>query len=159
VPRLAERREDILPLARLFLRRACEELGRAQPELDVEASRLLHGSDWPGNVRELRNVIDRAMVIAQGRTITVEDLPKKIRETPPPPKSEEDIKDRESTEEILQTDSDLDGDFKSRVQGFESKLIRTALQQAGWNQTKAAKELGIPLRTLVRKIKAYGLEP
>ncbi len=86
VPALAERREDILPLALHFL-------GDAAPPLSAQAAQALQAHAWPGNVRELRNVIQRASLLAQGSRIEVVDLnlPRApVRHLPPPLADEPD---------------------------------------------------------------------
>jgi DNA-binding NtrC family response regulator len=106
--------------------------------------------------------VERAVVLAVGNTITVNDLPQRVRdemtegtvthmELPPHGSKRIHAVDEEDG-------SRADGDFKSRVQRFETQLIRSALEESGGNQTRAAKRLGIPLRSLVRKIKTYGLD-
>lgn len=69
VPPLRERREDIVPLAELLLRRACSRLGRDELELGPEARREILGYHWPGNVRELANAIERAVVLSEHRVV------------------------------------------------------------------------------------------
>jgi DNA-binding NtrC family response regulator len=76
VPPLRERREDILPLAEAMLARLSARAGLpSPPQLNEEAERRLVAHAWPGNVRELRNVIERALLLANGRTIDVSHLP------------------------------------------------------------------------------------
>src|SRR5881227_1531737 len=70
LPPLRERREDIPPLARYFLKRHSEENRRDPPELTEGVLRLLRGHDWPGNVRELENYIERAVILANGRGLS-----------------------------------------------------------------------------------------
>jgi len=78
LPRLRERREDILPLARQLLRGAAVRAGRAPLELSKEATAALLAHPWPGNVRELRNALERAAVLCPGATITPEYLPDSV---------------------------------------------------------------------------------
>ncbi len=79
-PALRQRKEDILELAGAFLARYSERTGKSLTHLEPEAVELLMAHDWPGNVRELENVIERAVVLADGPAITVEDLPQEVRE-------------------------------------------------------------------------------
>jgi DNA-binding NtrC family response regulator len=145
LPPLRERREEILPLAELFLREANKENGRAIRGIDPRAASLLQKFRWPGNVRELRNVIERAVVIARGDTIAIEDLPEKLRgeatPTSAPPKP-----------------SDAQAALKDRMRTFEIEQIVAALEAHAGNQTEAARALGLPVRTLAHKIQTYGIK-
>src|SRR6266852_2540339 len=77
---LTERREDILPLARQFIGRACKEHSCGPCSLSTEVLDLLMTHDWPGNVRELENAIERAVLLAEGKPrIEIGDLPPEIR--------------------------------------------------------------------------------
>jgi DNA-binding NtrC family response regulator len=77
VPPLRARREDIEPIARLLLSRACARTGRAL-RLSPETVRVLLSYEWPGNVRELENALEFAATVAQGQTVQPEDLPPEI---------------------------------------------------------------------------------
>lgn len=72
VPTLAERREDIVPLARHFVRRACESFGRTPLSFGQRQIDLLCAYAWPGNVRELQNIIERAVILSPGRHLNLE---------------------------------------------------------------------------------------
>jgi DNA-binding NtrC family response regulator len=105
---------------------------------------------WPGNVRELRNAIERAVVLAEGKAITLADLTDRIRgasKPAPPPEPE-------PSGEL----SAMPTDYKEHVRKYETDLIVRALHKANGNQTEAAKALGLPLRTLVHKITTYGIK-
>lgn len=78
-PSLRERPEDIPFLAQMFLERICEEEGRPVCTFDNRVVEILKNYGWPGNVRELRNVINRAVIIARGNTITMDCLPDYLR--------------------------------------------------------------------------------
>ncbi|RCK78166.1 MAG: Response regulator of zinc sigma-54-dependent two-component system [Candidatus Ozemobacter sibiricus] len=80
IPPLRERREDILPLARHFVRAFAQQQGRAEPpRLDPEVERLLLEYPWPGNIRELENCLHFAVTMADGDLITLADLPEHVR--------------------------------------------------------------------------------
>jgi DNA-binding NtrC family response regulator len=79
LPPLRDRREDLPLLAGHFLRHFAERYGRPVQRLDAEALAQLLRHDWPGNVRELRNVIEGALVMADGVSVTVGDLPAAVR--------------------------------------------------------------------------------
>ena len=74
LPPLRERRADILPLARHFLKRWSQELGRKTMSWSDEVEEYIRGYDWPGNVRELENTLERAVVLARTERIELEDL-------------------------------------------------------------------------------------
>jgi two-component system response regulator AtoC len=125
VPSLRERVDDILPLCDLFLRTSgCHLRG--------DAAEMLRNYNWPGNIRELRNVLNKAVVFANGTELTPADLPVGVRcdATPEPGYS---------------------------LERLEEETIRRALEQTGGHQQKAADILGISRRTLIRKLKTYGL--
>jgi DNA-binding NtrC family response regulator len=149
VPPLRSRPEEIEPLASLFAEIAARESGLPARHLDPGAVRLLQRYRWPGNVRELRNAIERAVVIAEGTTIGPDDLPKKVQG--------EDDGRPSSPAPANSTAPEGDG-FKDRVRRYETELIVDALERAGGNQTRAAALLRMPLRTLVHKIRVYGIK-
>jgi DNA-binding NtrC family response regulator len=153
IPPLRERTEDIEPLLRFFLAR--EARARVH-DISPEALQSLQAYRWPGNVRELRNAVERAMVVARGGVIEVADLPLKIRGS----------KARTGGDEMPSGDDGVPasaaptlaaGDLKLRLQEYESRLLVDTLLSTGWNQTEAAKRLGMPIRTLAYKIKAFGI--
>ena len=140
IPPLRERPEDI----RLLCNRFIAEAG-AQLSIAPDALAALERYSWPGNVRELRNAIERALVIATGTMIGIEDLPQRVcerHEAPPP------------AEDVLAGS----GDLKERVRDFEARLIRAALDKTGGNQTEAARLLEVPVRTLSDKIRRLGID-
>jgi transcriptional regulator with PAS, ATPase and Fis domain len=145
IPPLRERPEEIAALVRLFLEQANRANDRQVKEIDPDALDLLRAYRWPGNVRELRNVIERAVVIAPAEVVSPADLPPRLRMPSGGPGTAEAVEDEE-------------GNLRERVKDYEAKLIREALAQAGGNQTEASRALGIPRRTLVRKIRDYGLK-
>ncbi len=139
LPPLRGRTEDIPLLADHFLRKYAGENMREVPQIDPAAMKLLMDYGWPGNVRELENAIERAVVLAPGRTITADLLPKSI--SAPPPESA-----------ILH----FSGDglpLKERVGSFERALILAALEKTDWNQKKAAQLLYVNATTLSEKLK------
>lgn len=150
VPPLRERRSEIRPLARQFLQEANELHGRSVTGIEPGAARVLEAWSWPGNVRELRNVVDRAVVIAAGDVVTVDELPARVVAASAPAPSEDQLED-ERTEA-------LDLNLKARVQELEEDLIRAALLRTGGNQTEAAQLLDMPRRTFVYKLRSYGIE-
>jgi DNA-binding NtrC family response regulator len=143
LPPLRERPEDLEPLARQFVREANRANRCSAGALEEKALAALHRYAWPGNVRELRNVIERAVVIARDRDVVIEDLPEQVR-NPGPPAPRRSVPP---------------GDLREALRRFEREMIAAALERTGGNQSEAARALGIPLRTLVRRLGEYGLRP
>ena len=138
LPPLRERQGDLPLLCDAFVREFNPQLGRSILGIAPDAMAALAAYPWPGNVRELRNAIERMMVLAHSDHLTLEDVPGNIREGRAAPPAAE-------TQPIP-------------AEPEEAALIRRALFETHGNRTAAAKRLGIPLRTLYRRIKAYGLE-
>jgi DNA-binding NtrC family response regulator len=149
LPPLRERVDEIRPLAERFLEQAAKQSNAPARNFDREALAALEAYPWPGNIRELRNVIERAVVLAEGKTITLSDLTERLRgmgrgasgPTAPPPVGLAD-----------------GGDYRESVRKFEIDLIVQALERHQGNQTETAKALNLPLRTLVHKIQTYGIK-
>jgi transcriptional regulator with GAF, ATPase, and Fis domain len=131
LPSLAERREAILPLAEYFLKKFAAAFGKSIAGFSPAARSALENYPWPGNVRELQNVIERAMILAQGE-IGVTHLNLEPLRAPLVP-----------AESVLKTN--------------ERETIRKVLDETGGNRKQAARILGISLRTLQYRIKEYGL--
>jgi DNA-binding NtrC family response regulator len=79
-PALRQRREDIIELAGYFLAVHAERTGKVLTHIEPDAVELLMSHDWPGNIRELENVIERAVVLADGPALSIDDLPPEIRQ-------------------------------------------------------------------------------
>jgi two-component system, NtrC family, response regulator HydG len=136
VPPLRERREDILPLARILLADAALHMKRKMSGLAPGTAEQLLRYEWPGNVRELENAMERAVALAYGSRVELEDLPEELRQAFPTP---------------LAT--------KGKVQPLdhvEKEYILAALELNGGNQSHTAEQLGIGSATLYRKLKSYG---
>ncbi|MFK7985629.1 MAG: sigma 54-interacting transcriptional regulator [Sandaracinaceae bacterium] len=136
VPALRDRPMDILPLARRFARRGRPDRGAVELESALEEALQTH--PWPGNVRELRNVMERMSVLAVDPVLRVADLPEEMRavavERPP------------ETPHV-----------RAAMQHVERQQIVDALEQTGGNQTQAAALIGMPRRTFVKRLDAYGI--
>jgi two-component system response regulator AtoC len=171
VPSLRERRDEILPLARRFAERAAATAGRAAPDIDREAERMLLDYPWPGNVRELKNVVERAVVLARRGPIGREHLPtakfastvltrgadaRSSRDTQPLDWAVTAPLPRVDVEPGTPAPRNAD-ELRSAHREREREAILLALEECGGNQTRAAQRLGISRGTLVAKLDAYGL--
>jgi DNA-binding NtrC family response regulator len=136
VPPLRERRDDILPLARLLLAEAALRMARKITGLTPAAADQLLGYGWPGNVRELENALERAVALARGSRVELEDLPEDIRRALPMP--------------VVSVDK------VRSLEEVEKEYILAVLKLNDDNQTQAAKQLGIGSATLYRKLKKFG---
>ena len=139
LPPLRERPEDIRRLAEHFLVRARERAGRGPRRLSAEALRAFERAPWPGNVRELENAVEHGVALCEGDELGCADLPQAVV--------------RASHIEALRDDvrSGQIG-FEEATADFERELLREALERAGWNQTRAAEQLGISRRALKLKM-------
>ncbi len=165
LPALRERREDIPLLASHFLASFNRKLGRRIRSIGEDAMDILLRHSWPGNVRELENVLERAVLLAESDSLTVRDLPQSlttrpavIRFTPdvhPPPTQDEVGNDDEWGDGAAGTTlKDL---VRERTSRLERDLIRQALEEGGWNVTRAARRLGLSRKGLQNKMKELGL--
>jgi transcriptional regulator with PAS, ATPase and Fis domain len=135
VPPLRERDEDILPLARVLLANAAIAMNRKTSGFSTAVADQLLRHTWPGNVRELENTMERAVALALGRHVELEDLPEEIRVACPRPVA------------IL-------GEVRF-LEDVEREYILSALAVNGGNQTQTALQLDISAATLYRKLKSY----
>ncbi|WP_225984660.1 sigma-54-dependent transcriptional regulator [Noviherbaspirillum aerium] len=140
-PPLRERRQDIPGLVRFMMRRGARRLNAGSEELviDPDVEQVLNAYDWPGNVRELENVVDRALILAEDGRITRADLPPQIARLIPAPES-----------------AAATGDgLRELVRRFECSVIVKAIADAGGDRRLAARNLGIGLSSLYRKIEEF----
>ena len=146
IPPLRDRLEDIPLLINHFIEKYTQgpETAGNVTGIDKEAVQRLCDYEWKGNVRELENVIERAVILAPGNTITVSDLPSQIRN----PKSG-----------TLQLDGIPDGvGLSETLAAVEKRMILRAMKMSGNVQTKAAKILGIGKSGLNQKLKKFNLD-
>lgn len=141
VPPLRQRRDDIEVLMKHFLHKHSANAARGM-KLSTEAKGLIMNYSWPGNVRQLESAIERALLLAEGDEITAEDLPLEIRQTA----------------QIEGT-----GGFKLPPEGLsfedlERSLIIQAMEQTGWNITRAAKLLRLSFRTMQYRLDKFGIK-
>jgi len=138
LPRLAERADDIPLLAEHFVREFAARNRKTLKGIAPDAMRILTGYTWPGNVRELKNVIERAVIMAQKSELTAADLPDSIAADP----------DHTPTITLR---------VGCTMEQAEKEIIRRTLEFTGDNKTRAAKLLEISLKTLHNKLNEYGL--
>jgi DNA-binding NtrC family response regulator len=156
LPPLAERVEDILPLARHFL---SQRFGASAPPISEPAADALKRYRWPGNVRELRNAIDHAAVVSGGGPLLPTHLPELVRLGQSPRQVGDDESADCLTEYVRALLDGGTGDLHRRaVEPLERELIRRALEQTNGNQTAAAGLLGLHRNTLRNKLRELGME-
>ncbi len=150
VPALRERREDIVPLAEFLLARAAARTSVCCPALSPEACALLRAYGWPGNVRELDNVMQRALIVHDGRQVEARDIRFEQRGTTLPTPTIVTIEEPSgATGGATDAENDsLAGDLRDR----ERKIIMEALQESRGSRKTAAARLGISERTLRYKL-------
>jgi two-component system response regulator AtoC len=133
LPPLRERREDIPALAQYFLKKYREQLGKDVRNISPLAMRKLRSYHWPGNVRELEYCIERAVILANGPTIGVEEL--WLDSPVPPPEEEEDLS----------------------LKNVERKHILKVLRAVNWDVESAASKLQVELGDLLERMARYGI--
>jgi DNA-binding NtrC family response regulator len=136
VPPLRDRRDDILLLAQHLLQRLSRRMNRPLPVLEPEAIRALESYSWPGNVRELANVLERALILAEGPRLGLLELPG-----------------------MVQTAGDrapYANDLKKAREAFELAHIRDVLDEFKGDKQKASDALGINISSLYRKLQGNG---
>ncbi len=155
VPALRERPAEIEPLARTFLGQAGRHGGRTSlPAISREALALLKSYRWPGNVRELRNVIRRAVLLCGDGPVTLDHLPV---ETMLESHRERPIDTTPAAARSPSKPPAPPTDLKKQIGAIERDNIVQALERSSGNQTRAAKQLGMPLRTFVSRLETYGI--
>lgn len=139
LPPLRERREDIAVLSRYFLRKHSVAVGRNITGISEETQRKLEVYDWPGNVRELANIIERAVVLGTGPTVTLEDVPGRIAAgwTTPAPGVQS---------------------YREGLDAARKELILKALATTHGNRSAAAKLLGLEAKYFLKLMKSLGVE-
>ncbi|MGA7463209.1 MAG: sigma-54 dependent transcriptional regulator [Candidatus Korobacteraceae bacterium] len=143
LPPLRQRKNDIPMLAEHFISKFARENDKPPLHVTPEALRPLMDYDWPGNVRELENVMERAVVLATGPSLTAELLP-------------EDLTGRGSRFALMEHRPDAS--LFEIIEELERRVISEMLEKCAWNQTEAADCFRIPLSTLNQKIKRLNIE-
>ncbi|MBU0485776.1 MAG: sigma-54 dependent transcriptional regulator [Proteobacteria bacterium] len=137
IPPLRRRKDDIAPLVEHFMKKYADFHGKPIRGISKEVMELLKSYNWPGNVRELTNSIESAVVMTRSEIIDLDSIPEYI------------------TYKTVDADTDMEGGL---MQELEKKTIIETMDETGGDKTKAAKKLGIGLRTLYRKLEKYGLD-
>ena len=132
IPPLRERKEDIIPLAELFLQNFSRKYSKDIKGFTEKAKEAMLSYSWPGNVRELRNVVERAVLFSDRGFIDYKDI------------------------YCLFSTEQKRGKFKT-IRELEKEYIMEVLQQVNFNKKRASEILGIPLRTFYRKLEHYGI--
>ena len=150
IPPLRERREDIVPLAKHFLQHFSTISNRAAPHFDDEALEKLKAHSWPGNVRELKNVVEQAVIMAEGPTITDTKVPQQTTLQP----GSEAMAVPQTANELNKAKKDA---RKKAVDKIERSFIIQALQRADGNISRAARETGMQRTYFQVLMKRHGL--
>ncbi len=146
LPPLRERREDLPSLLQHFLEELDQRYGKTIEGFAPAATQALLDYDYPGNIRELRNLVERAVLMAEpGGSILPEHLPPEIAGKPA---------EAASPRPRLTPASDS---LRDCVGAFEATMIEDKLDALGWNQTRTAKALDISRRTLIEKMHKYNI--
>jgi nitrogen regulation protein NR(I) len=160
LPPLRHRHEDIPDLIRYFLGKHGADFGNASPSIHPEAVEFLQSQSWPGNVRELENVIRKALLAAQGYTITLDHVRAAIN------KNNGEIYSAirpfgEYVDELLAAArrEEITDTYARVLETVERELCARAIEQSKGNQAKAARWLGISRITMKAKLVQFGLHP
>ena len=133
MPPLRERRDDIAVLIKHYLAIFAKDAGKTIKDIDYEAMQAMLTYEWPGNIRELGNTIERAVVLADGDTITIHDLPDKFR--------------------TLDLEGVHTSSLRQALDSYEREYIKRSLTEHKGNKETTAEALGVDLATLYRKLK------
>jgi DNA-binding NtrC family response regulator len=144
IPPIRQRKEDIEPLASHFIRKYCREFNKPQSALAPDALTALVEYEWPGNVREIRNCIERAVLLAEGELIRLQDI-SILRPNQSPQPIAADTGNTNASRSM------------SSLALTEREMIMDALRKNDWIQKDAAAMLGISKRVIHYKIRKYGI--
>ncbi len=144
VPPLRQRKLDIMPLAQQFARQFALELGQPPANFTPEVVDAFERYEWPGNVRQLRNAVERAVVLAPGGVIGLDQLPDEMRKAPGGAV--------EGSDPAIPVSS-----VRMKVAEVERRAVEQALADCGGNQSRAARTLGMSRWALIRLMRKYGI--
>jgi DNA-binding NtrC family response regulator len=179
-PSLRDRREDVFELAIHFLRRAAARIDKPIQRIDDDAIECLIHYSWPGNIRELENVIERAVVLADGPSLGRDDLPEELRSPRIRRSRAAAVASNSSSVASLEAitasasasgstvsspsglksawdDERMFQDLDSEVEAYERERLIEALDSARGNKSEAARLLAMPRSTFFSKLKKHGL--
>jgi DNA-binding NtrC family response regulator len=142
IPPLRDRKEDVIPLALHFIGLFSAEMNKKAPSLSTESEKILLGNEWKGNTRELKNVIERAVILCDGPVLQPEHFNFV----------------RCALQEQPVIDAPLSEVAQCAVKTAERSRIETVLRQTGGNKSRAAEILKVSYKTLLTKIKGYGIK-
>ncbi len=148
LPALRERRDDIPILARHFLGMYRAELGKQIKEILPPAMNLLSGYGWPGNVRELENIIERAVVLVEGDTLSEKDIPLDLS-----------FGKADNTRKVPARNLSYQEAKKEVIESFERDFFARVIESAGGNITEAAKLTEMDRKNLYEKLKKLNIDP
>jgi PAS domain S-box-containing protein len=134
LPPLRERRDDIPILINHFLQKLNKKLNKNIQAVSEDVQKVFMDYPWPGNIRELENTLEHSFIVCRQNTITVDHLPQSLKDF---------------SQEIAPFNTDLDE--------MTPQTIIEALQKAGWNKSKAARLLGVNVRTIYRKMEKFNI--
>jgi DNA-binding NtrC family response regulator len=140
IPPLRERPDDIMPLAGHFVALFAKEMNRKAPAIPDSTVRLLTEYEWKGNVRELKNAIERAVIMCDGADIGLEH-----------------INIRKAHDAIISVDASLHEVSGAAARAAEKARIEETLRKTGGNKSRAAEALQVSYKTLLTKIRDYGI--
>ena len=142
IPPLRDRKGDLPTLCQWFLKK------KGAPEIAPEVLQAIQNYDWPGNVRELENVLERAVILSQGGRLELSYFPEELFRG----------KDAVSLNFQIQMNRSFRDNLDMVEEQFEQRFIALILQEVKGNREKAAKRLGISVKTLYNKIKFYNIQ-
>ena len=176
LPALRERESDLVLLARAFVERFAKQDGKRISGFTPEAQRVLESYAWPGNVRELENVVERAVILEDGPSVSAQSLPDDIVAAfrtqqdagasasidacgtlADAPSSELDPDAPHAAAELAVAAAAVSAADIVPFEEEERRIILRALELTRWNVQEASKRLGIGRATIYRKIERYGL--
>jgi DNA-binding NtrC family response regulator len=140
----------VLLLAEHFLAELAAKNGSPPVTLAADAREILLRYPWPGNIRELRNLLEYSVAMNREGRITASDLPARLRES-----AEAAVPREGESAQLLKPGETLD----ARLMAVEGQLIRRALVVAGWNQSQAARLLGMTETRMRHRMRRYGAHP
>jgi two-component system, NtrC family, response regulator AtoC len=143
VPPLRDRRDDIPPLIDHFVRRSNHLLHKRVTGVSPAALDVLMAYGWPGNVRELQNVVERAVALAAGPVIEVKDVPLDLM--------------LPDMRQLVDDPASLP--LREARERFDRQVILRVLERVRWNQSEAARLLGLHRNSLKMKLLAWGIDP